>query len=104
VFWPVWSRAAAEIAEAEEIIVAGYSLPPSDTFFRELVALALAGPAKVKVFRVINPDSAVAGRIREMLGPTLKNRFVQDGSRFEDYIQAHHAEAYNGFQARNTSI
>ncbi|MGD2109800.1 MAG: hypothetical protein PVI86_10445 [Phycisphaerae bacterium] len=39
----VWARAAAELAEAENIFVIGYSLPLSDSFFRYLYGLGTVG-------------------------------------------------------------
>ena len=41
----VWARAAKEMGEAESIFVIGYSLPPSDAFFRYLYALGTVGRA-----------------------------------------------------------
>ena len=75
-FARVWQRAAREIAEAREIYVVGYSFPPSDAFFRDLLALGLFGSTRLKRFEVVDPDATVAARFRELLGPESKSRFV----------------------------
>ena len=81
-FSRVWQRAAREIAEAREIYVIGYSFPPSDAFFRDLLALGLFGSTRLKRFEVVDPDATVAGRFRELLGPESKNRFVHAQTEF----------------------
>lgn len=82
----VWARAAAELAEAVHITVVGYSLPSTDAFFRDLLALGLFGPARVRSFRVINPDGAACRRFSDLLGPELQGRFEQVGDKFEDWV------------------
>lgn len=71
----VWKRAAQELHEAENIYVVGYSLPPTDQFFRLLYALGTVGPTRIKRFWVINPDPNVERRFRTLLGPAAKSRF-----------------------------
>jgi hypothetical protein len=71
----VWSRAAQELATAQSIFVVGYSLPPTDTFFRQLYALGTAAAAPLKRVWVINPDPECEARFRSMLGPGAKDRF-----------------------------
>jgi len=72
---PVWSRAAKELHDAEYIFVIGYSLPPSDAFFRYLYALGTAGEGVLKRFWVFDPDPEVGRRFCELLGPGALQRF-----------------------------
>lgn len=73
----VWRHAARHLAEAENVIVIGYSLPESDQFFRYLFALGTIGDGRPQRFWLIDPDPRgnVAGRFQELLGPSFKARF-----------------------------
>lgn len=85
---PVWSRAAKELGEAENIFVIGYSLPSSDFFFRYLYALGSVGPTLLKRFWVFNPDQSgdVENRFKSLLGPGAKQRFKYYANTFSDSI------------------
>jgi len=85
-FARVWSRAAAELAAAENIVVIGYSLPDSDAFFHDLFRLGLPGPTRVRRFVVINPNGEACERFRELLGPELRVRFEPYNTGFEDLL------------------
>jgi hypothetical protein len=87
----VWSRAALELSNAENIFISGYSLPESDLFFRYLFALGSVGPNKIKRFWVFDPDKEnVEPRFRKLIGPgtTARFRFEQKnfGQAFEYLI------------------
>jgi hypothetical protein len=82
----VWAGAAAELADAEEIIVIGYSLPPSDVFFKYLLALGTAGPTIIKMFRLYDPGAAVAPRFEELLARAAKDRFEPFQMRFDEAL------------------
>jgi hypothetical protein len=84
-FSNVWRHAARELSEAQDVRVIGYSLPESDAFFRDLLALGLAGSARLRSFTVVDPSEQVAKRFRELLGPDAKGRFHHEPVRFEEY-------------------
>jgi hypothetical protein len=73
----VWSFAARELSEAENIVVIGYSLPQSDMFFRLLYALGTVASAPLDRFWVVNPDASgeVKNRFQAILGPGAAARF-----------------------------
>jgi len=71
----VWNRAAQELSEADSIYVIGYSLPNTDSFFRQLYALGTVGDTLLKRFWVYNPDPSREDVFRGMLGPGAKERF-----------------------------
>jgi hypothetical protein len=71
----VWRAAAVELTNAENIFVSGYSLPPTDHFFRYLYALGTIGEARLKNFWVFDPDRNVEDRFKNLLGPLAHNRF-----------------------------
>jgi hypothetical protein len=83
----VWSAAAQELAAAQEITLIGYSLPETDSFFRDLMALGLEGPTRVRSFTVVNPDPDVAVRFERLLGPEVRRRFHAKVQTFEDWIR-----------------
>lgn len=71
----VWARAARELNEAENIIVVGYSLPASDSFFPLLYGLGTVGDTPLHRFWVFDPDESVGVRFSNMLGPGARQRF-----------------------------
>lgn len=73
----VWSAAAEEFSQAENIFVIGYSLPETDSFFRYLYALGSESKTRLRNFIVINPDSSgiTETRFRELVGRGIENRF-----------------------------
>jgi NAD-dependent SIR2 family protein deacetylase len=71
----VWARAAEHLAEAEYIIIIGYSVPPTDQFFHYLYALGTMSQTRLKKILVYNPDESIEGRYRRLLGPTVISRF-----------------------------
>jgi hypothetical protein len=88
-FSQVWSRAAQELSEAEEITVIGYSLPESDAFSRDLFRLAMAGSTRLKSFTVVDTGSEGPGRFKDLLGPDAKGRFHHIPEGFREYAERH---------------
>ena len=86
VLQPVWQAAINELREAEYIIVFGYSLPPTDQFFRFLYALGTVGEVRLKRFCVFDPNTEVENRFKELLGPVVKDRFVFRRMGFQNAI------------------
>jgi len=84
----VWSRAAKELGNAENILVIGYSYPRSDAFFHFLYALGTVGSDPLKRFWVYNPDETgeVEKRFRDLLGPAAGGRFRYLSFRFNRAI------------------
>jgi hypothetical protein len=73
----VWRAAAAHLGTAENIYVLGYSLPPSDNFFRLLYALGTAGDTRLRRFWVFDPNrDIVEKRFRDLLGQSAEDRFA----------------------------
>jgi hypothetical protein len=81
----VWSAAARELSEAEDIIVIGFSLPTTDFFFNHLYALGTEGESVIRRFWVYNPDDTgeVENRFRNILGTQAIPRFVYQAWPFE---------------------
>jgi hypothetical protein len=82
----VWKKAAAHLSEAEYIFIIGYSYPSTDEFFRYLYALGSIGEGWVEKIIVFNPDSAVGGRFRGLLGPLVAGKFIALTNTFEQAI------------------
>jgi NAD-dependent SIR2 family protein deacetylase len=53
---PVWAKALRVLREAGRIFVIGYSMPPTDQFFKYMLALALATNEKLDKVIVVNPS------------------------------------------------
>jgi hypothetical protein len=72
----VWANAAHQLEEAEYLFIIGYSLPPTDAFFRMLYALGTVGKNPLTKIVVYNPDTRdVDGRFQSMLGLGAKARY-----------------------------
>ncbi len=82
----VWRAAANELIDAENILISGYSLPPTDHFFRYLYALGTMGKARLKRFWVFDPDKGVKERFMDLLGPLASSRFYFDYATFDQAI------------------
>ena len=60
----VWAKASQELASAENIVVIGYSLPETDSFFRYLFALGTESPTTIRKFTAGSPAPCTARRGR----------------------------------------
>lgn len=87
----VWSRAAKELSEAENIFVMGYSMPETDSFFRHLYALGTVGDKTLRRFWVFNPNADLERRFRELLGPGANRAFQFFQKTFREGIGYLHA-------------
>jgi hypothetical protein len=83
---PVWKAAANHLKGAENIFVIGYSLPPSDQFFRLLFGLSTS--MNLKRLSVFDPDKEVKTRFEKLLGPRIANRFEFYNIAFDMAIKA----------------
>ena len=76
---PIWKEAAVELSSASHVYIIGYSLPPTDRFFRDLLSLGLQGGTTVERLWVFNPDASTKGspsetaedRYGRIPGPTI---------------------------------
>lgn len=71
----VWKHAAAELSEAENIFVVGYSLPETDVFFQYLFSLGVTSQHPLRRFWVFDPAPEVKDRYLRLLGNSVKSRF-----------------------------
>ena len=84
----MWRAAAAEFATAKRIVVSGFSLPQTDSFFRYLYALGTISDERIRAFRVYDPDPSgdVEKRFRALLGDEVLARFVFLRHTFQEAI------------------
>jgi hypothetical protein len=75
---PVWQHAAQHLSKAERIVVVGYSLPPTDEFFRYLFALGTMSDTTLKSFLVFDKGASeeLDQRFRRLLGPRALCRYA----------------------------
>jgi hypothetical protein len=96
IFSSIWQRAAAEISVARRIYVVGYSAARSDSFFKDLLALGLAGNANLREFTVIDPIPSVREQIYSLLGPAGKKAFNPVDRTFESWLeQVKHSNTFD---------
>jgi len=88
-FENMWAHAANNLAEAETIIVIGYSLPPTDEFFKTLYALGTVGESILQRFWVFDPDQSdlIEKRFNRMLGEAARQKFVLHRAKFSETIE-----------------
>lgn len=84
----VWKAAADELAEAENVYVIGFSLPPTDQFFRYFCALGMLGDAYMRRFWVFDPDpdGSVEARFRDWLGQETGQVFARHALTFSKTV------------------
>jgi hypothetical protein len=93
----VWEAAVDAIREAYQIIVIGYSMPQTDTFFQYLLTLGLSNNQKLHRVVVVNTDSSdlFRARYKRVFSRSLHDRgqllFVKDKD-FKRFVQPRHNE------------
>lgn len=83
----VWRHAAKELSEAENIFIAGYSLPETDTFFHYLFSLGVGSDQLIRRFWVVDPDPKVKEKYEKLLGNAVLTRFKFFNSIFSNGIE-----------------
>jgi hypothetical protein len=83
----VWAAAADQLSRAAYVIVIGYSLPETDSFFRQLYALGSAGEARLRNFLVFDPDPGVHARFKDLMGTGVESRYKPEAFSFFQAIQ-----------------
>jgi hypothetical protein len=73
---PVWRHASAALSTADNIFVIGYSLPPSDQFFRSFYSLSTISDSIIERFWLFDPSPLpeISDRFRRLLGPAVTER------------------------------
>lgn len=94
---PVWRAASTAIGSADVIVVVGFSLAVSDSFFRLFYAISSASDRLLTRFWVINKGNDVKERFFDLVGGHVKHHFMftdqyfQDGLlQLESYYREHH--------------
>ncbi len=64
---PLWTEAHRLLAEAERVIIFGYSFPEADVRSRVLFRSALCRETTLKEIVVINPDRSVVSRVARLV-------------------------------------
>ena len=85
----VWRSASAALSTAENVFVIGYSLSPSDQFFRSFYALSAMSDAIVSRFWVFDPSATVTERYESLVGPAIwrRGRFRHELLNFSQAIR-----------------
>ena len=85
----VWRKAIDSLSTATQIIIIGYSLPPTDTVFSYLMTLGLQENRVLSRILVVNPDKTVEERYRQVFAGALSSgRTVRfEPVKFERFIR-----------------
>lgn len=72
----VWRNSASALASAENVFIIGYSLPPSDQFFRSFYSISTISDSMIDRLWLYDPTSSevVTERFRTLLGPAIRDR------------------------------
>lgn len=65
IFSEIWCKAGEQLRECKKLVISGYSFPPSDFATRKLFLESFVG-AQLEELVVINPDTSVVGRAKEL--------------------------------------
>lgn len=71
----VWRHAADQLAEASRVAIVGFSLPPTDEFFRSFFGVSTLSPKHLEKFMVFDPNKETAARLRDLLSGSAVSRF-----------------------------
>jgi hypothetical protein len=61
----VWKEARKELSECQNLVVIGYAFPPTDFHVKKLILEALS-QRELKKLTIVNPDTSVVQRIKEL--------------------------------------
>jgi NAD-dependent SIR2 family protein deacetylase len=80
----IWARAAKELSDARMIVVIGYSIPPTDEFFKHLFALSIFGGPLIDCVAVVNRSSEAFSQLKKLAGDQLLPKLKDVRSTFEN--------------------
>ncbi len=63
----LWKKAGIALAEADRVVIAGYSCPPLDLEARILLSESMRANSEKRVY-LINPDPSIVDRFVDMCG------------------------------------
>jgi pimeloyl-ACP methyl ester carboxylesterase len=76
-FARVWRRAVQVLGDAHQIVVVGYSMPSTDTFFQYLMGMALQENSRLRRVVLVDPEAdsqAYRDRYASVFGQRLRDR------------------------------
>lgn len=87
----IWNVAAKELSMAEEIVIWGYSLPPTDFYASWLISQARQAP--LKRIKIINP-AVFSSKKKKIIGKSFIRRFY---NLFRDKLEATSIYLYESY-------
>lgn len=72
----VWHFAFEELRQANRIIIIGYSLPPTDIYFRDFLTLCLKDSDPLKRIVVIDPNKSIKERYESFFETDFSRRYL----------------------------
>lgn len=89
---PIWASAARDLASADTIVVCGYSLPPTDYWFRLLLAASSVDGATLRRFYVFDKNPSIEQHYGQLLAGEAKEGYRFHPLSFRDaidYLRTH---------------
>lgn len=86
VMQPIWEYAKKRLQRAANIVVIGFSLPPTDEYFRTFFSVATIGNTTLRKFLIVDPSETAVNRYRSMLSPLANKRLVWMGTDGKRYL------------------
>jgi len=72
----VWHFAFEELRQANRIIIIGYSLPPTDIYFRDFLTLCLKDSDPLRKIVVIDPNNSIKERYESFFEADFSRRYL----------------------------
>lgn len=63
-----WRAASELLRSADVVCIAGYSMPPTDEFFRQFFTISMAGEHRLRKLFIINPNQDALKRLTNLVG------------------------------------
>jgi hypothetical protein len=84
----VWNSAAIELNSADNLVIIGFSIPETDTFFKYLLGLGLMNGQRIREIIVINKDDSIEikDRYKNLFGIGINSRMKYVPLKFSDGI------------------
>lgn len=85
----VWNNAANELNRADNLVIIGFSIPESDTFFKYLLGLGLMNGQRIRQIVVINKDDSpqIKERYNNLFGYGISIRLQYVAKTFSEGIE-----------------
>ena len=95
----VWNSAANELNKADNLVIIGFSIPETDSFFKYLLGLGLMNGSRIRQLVVINMDDSheIKTRYQNLFGYGISSRLTYLPLTFSegiDFLESHQSVSH----------